>query len=171
MVVKVESEQAWLFLREFTKEILLTVKSTLPAEKITPRNITPKIVVLDKNISKPKLSTQKSKTPVENVSLSLNLGNVNDLLDEEGVYGVECPGPGKFLVKRVIGKGSQVTPVSLNEVEIKEIIRVFSQSAKVYPSEDVFNVTFKNLSLTAFISDFVGSRFVITKYLNPELLV
>ena len=166
-----EKEQAWLFLREFTREILVSVDNNKSISRRTNR-----LRYLAKHLEATEETPAKKNIDAQiNIHQSiyngeLNLGELNELLKDREIYAIECPGPNKFLLTKKPNK-TDIIPVPLNEEEIKRIIEEFAGASKTRPSEGVFNSSYKNLEITAVISDFAGSRFAITRYLNPEELI
>ncbi len=202
-----ENEQSWLFLREFTREILTNIGNMYLRQELR-KEIREKLVDVLKNKDRileeiesrdypPKISVENSKNDfnnklditnedlvvvkpkvvsdvvnkkpdvVVNSDLKLNIGKVNDLFNDNEIYSVECPGPNKFLISKKLDK-VDISPITLSEDEIKKVIGEFSRLTKIYPTEGVFDVTYKNYSITAVMSDLAGSRFVITRYVNPD---
>jgi hypothetical protein len=93
---------------------------------------------------------------------SFNLGKIELLLKDNFVQSIECLGPGQnILIKRQ----NQITPTRLilNSEEIKNIINNFSQNAKIPIVGGVLKAAVGNLIISAVISEFVNSRFIINK--------
>jgi hypothetical protein len=101
--------------------------------------------------------------------LGFTLGNLDPLILDNTITNIECPGPGKFLLVRSFGSAS-ITKINLNEKEIREIIEKFSQYAKIPLIGGLFKAAVGNLVMTAVVSDFVGSRFIINKYTPYSML-
>jgi hypothetical protein len=92
----------------------------------------------------------------------LDLGKLSALISEPRIQQIECPGENKeLLIKK--NDVIQKTSVSLAKSEIKKIVSEFSKATRIPVVGGVFKVAFKNLIMTAIISDFVGTRFVIQK--------
>lgn len=92
-----------------------------------------------------------------------NLGKLEPLIADDRVTNIECPGPGKYILVKIQGKINP-TRITLSEGEIKNIIEIFSQYSKIPVMEGLFKTAIGNLVITAVMSDFVGSRFIINKY-------
>ena len=73
---------------------------------------------------------------------------------------IECAN-GNVRVKRN-GEFEQTT-IFLNESEVKDLIKKFSEMTKMPISDNIFRATINNFSITAIVSDKIGSRFLITK--------
>jgi len=92
----------------------------------------------------------------------INLGKLNMLLRDKAITMIECSGPEKpVLVKRI--NQLNITKVSLSQQEINNIIEEFSKKARIPVIGGVFRASVSNLTISAVISEFVGSRFIITK--------
>ena len=59
--------------------------------------------------------------------------------------------------------GRKKTPIKLSKEEIDQIVRAFSESAKIPSTEGLFKAAFGNLVISAVVSDIVGTRFIIRK--------
>ncbi len=73
---------------------------------------------------------------------------------------IECAN-GNIRVKRN-GEFEQTT-IFLNESEVKDLIKKFSEMTKMPISDNIFRATINNFTITAIVSDKIGSRFLITK--------
>jgi len=96
---------------------------------------------------------------------NIDVGKLNFFIKDPRVQGIECPGPNKNLL--VIKDGAmQRTKVILTAEDIKNVIQEFSEKTKIPLIEGTFKAALGNLIMTAVISEFVGSRFVLQKK-NP----
>ncbi|MGB9707960.1 MAG: hypothetical protein ACPLXC_01365 [Candidatus Pacearchaeota archaeon] len=96
------------------------------------------------------------------IATTIDLGKLNPLIQDASVSLVQCDGadiPIK-IVKQ--GKLSE-TIISMSENEINNIIKKFADRANQVITEPIFKTQVGNLALTAIISSFTGSRFVISK--------
>jgi len=98
-----------------------------------------------------------------------SLGKIDPLIYDNRITTIECPGPGKFILTKTAGN-INITRISLGEEEIKIMIQEFSRQAKIPIITGLFKAVVGNLVITAVISDFVGSRFIINKYTPYSLL-
>lgn len=90
------------------------------------------------------------------------LNRISNILNDPSVLSVECPGPTKnLLVNR--GGAIQTTSMTLAKEEIDSIIEEIGEKTRIPISTGVFKAAFQNLLITAVISDFVGTRFLIQK--------
>ena len=98
-----------------------------------------------------------------------SLIKIDSLINDNTITAIECAGPGKPLIVRSLGKVVP-TRISLSEEEIKKIIETFSLYARIPMMEGVFKAAVGNTLITAVVSDFVGSRFIINKFTPYSLL-
>lgn len=91
-----------------------------------------------------------------------DLGKLNQFLADRELTMIECPGPGKFIFVRKVGRVN-LTKISLSQEEIDRVIERFSEKAKIPVIGGVFKASVDDLTISAVISDFVGSRFIISK--------
>ncbi|MBU2616225.1 MAG: hypothetical protein KKC19_03920 [Nanoarchaeota archaeon] len=92
----------------------------------------------------------------------INLGRLNQLLNDPFVKTIECSGPDeKVFVTGVMGR--KQTSIRLNGKEIDDVIMAFSKLGKIPITPGIFKVFFGNLSMSAMISEVIGSRFLIKK--------
>lgn len=94
-----------------------------------------------------------------------NIGKLNALVTDPRVEGLECTGPNKNILVKKNGM-VQKTKISLTKEEIKKIIDDFSAKTRIPLIGGTFKAASGNLIMTAVISEFVGSRFIIQKR-NP----
>ena len=82
---------------------------------------------------------------------------------------IECPGPDKPLV--IIRAGQkQFTKITLNAIEIKNLLETIAQKAHVPLMEGIFKAAVDNFMIHAVVSQLIGSRFVIKKQTPYSLL-
>ena len=98
-----------------------------------------------------------------------SLEKLDILIRDNRVTSIECSGPGKPILVKILGKVNS-TQIVLSEEEIKKIINNFARYAKIPALGGVFKAAVGNLIITSVISDFVGSRFIINKYTPYSLL-
>jgi len=115
-----------------------------------------------------KTQTQKipgQKIPMQPTSSEekqVDLGKLNIFLADKKVTLIECPGPEKFVAVRRAGQ-MQLTKVRLSQKEIQETVETFSRKVKIPVIGGVFKASYGNLTISAVISEFVGSKFIIIK--------
>lgn len=98
-----------------------------------------------------------------------SLIKIDSLIRDNQITAIECAGPGKPLIVRSLGRVSP-TRISLSEEEIKKIIETYSLYSRIPMMEGVFKAAVGNTLITAVISDFVGSRFIINKFTPYSLI-
>lgn len=103
-------------------------------------------------------------TPTEK---TIDLNKLNPLIQDRIVRLIECNGPDKNII--VSGSmGVKKTNIILSKDEIGNIIKKFSETAKIPIHEGIFRVAVGKLILTAIISEVIGSKFIIKKIVyNP----
>lgn len=96
---------------------------------------------------------------------SINLGKITPFLSDPAVMSVEAPGAGKNILINRSG-AIQTSPMSLTKEEIDAIMKEVSDKTRIPLSTGVFKAAFQNLIITAVLSDYIGTRFLIQKK-NP----
>jgi len=94
---------------------------------------------------------------------------IDPLIKDKAVQLIECPGPGKNVLVKTRNK-IKGTKITLNEAEIKNIVNYFASNAMIPIMGGILKAAVNNLIISAVVSDFVGSRFIITKQ-NPYSLI
>lgn len=95
-------------------------------------------------------------------SKKVDIGKLNTLVRDPLVRIIECNGPNEKIV--VIGTmGRKNTKIILNKEEIENIIRKFSEAAKIPVHEGIFKVVVGRMILNAIVSEVIGSKFIIRK--------
>lgn len=147
-----------------------TTKPIIPVMRTIPRRQIP----IQSNISVNKFSNQQTNKPLPSITPAnrvqqsnqieqmQSLEKIRNLLKDIYVRSVECPGPGKPII---VFKGNlpQTTNILLNEDEIKAIMTEISAKTRIPLLPGLFRTALENVIVTAVISDFVGTRFVIEK--------
>lgn len=97
-------------------------------------------------------------------SKPLKLGKIAKILIDPTVLSVESPGPQKNLV---VNRGGQIqtSPENLTQEEIKEIMKSISERTRIPLTPGLFKAAVEDLLVTAVVSDYVGTRFIIQKRL------
>ena len=96
------------------------------------------------------------------IATAIDLGKLNPLIQDVSVSLIQCDGADTPIKIVKQGKLSE-TIISMTETEINGIIKRFADRANQVITEPVFKTQIGNLALTAIISSFTGSRFVISK--------
>lgn len=151
--------------------ILLPTKPKVEIPKPPIKNLTgplkPITMPLTSHPSSISASIEPSKftmpiSGIPEIEGEVNLGKLNMFLMDSAVTEIECPGPGKFVLLRKVGQVN-ITKITLTQKEISEIVESFSKQARIPLISGVFKASIGNLTITAIISEFVGSRFIIYK--------
>jgi len=95
------------------------------------------------------------------------LGKIEILFKDSLIQSIECLGPGKNLLIKKYGK-SNITKITLTKEEINEIVDVFSKEAKIPVVGGILKAAVGDLIISAVTSEFVGSRFIISR-MTPRL--
>lgn len=100
--------------------------------------------------------------------VGFHLGKTEVFLKDPLLQSIECPGPGKNIL---VKKQNNISPTRtiLSQQEINNIINSFSQQAKIPISSGILKAAVGNLVISAVISEFVGSRFIINKLTPPQV--
>lgn len=90
------------------------------------------------------------------------LGKLASILRDYTVSSIECPGSNKNIL---ISKEGKIQPIqiTLSDDEINEIIKEISNKTRIPVMQGVFKAAIANIIITAVISEFVGTRFLIEK--------
>jgi len=157
-----EIEKTKIFQRSRLQPVILQKK---PIQQYT-RTISQPPTSLQERVFKPRfaipISSPPKIEPTTPITEGINLGKLNMLLRDKAITMIECSGPEKpVLVKRI--NQLNITKVSLSQQEINNIIEEFSKKARIPVIGGVFRASVSNLTISAVISEFVGSRFIITK--------
>lgn len=163
------------FIREFTKKLIsLSAKKSQQAEaslmnrreiQNTPlnfeeKNTNRKIKIVE--IDSPHLQIPPVQKPIMQKSPSIMLPKIDSFIQDPNISDVECAGPEKQLT---IKQKNEVknTDVILTEEEIQQTIKEFSRIANTPIMNNILRAKYQSLELTAVISEFVGSRFILHK--------
>ncbi|MDP3026870.1 MAG: hypothetical protein Q8N63_04120 [Nanoarchaeota archaeon] len=99
----------------------------------------------------------------------LELGKLASFLKDPSIQLIECPGPGRNLLVKRYSK-INTTKVTLNQAEITNIINNFAQQARIPVIGGILKAAVGDLVISAVISEFVGSRFIINKIVPYNLM-
>jgi hypothetical protein len=101
---------------------------------------------------------QNKMHPNENETFS----KIANLLKNYSIQTIECAGPDKNVLVEKFGK-LEPTPIILEKEEIDRIIKELSDRTKIPVINGIFKATTDSFNITAVISEFVGTRFIINK--------
>jgi hypothetical protein len=90
------------------------------------------------------------------------LARLEGLISDSTIQTIECPGPGKQVL--VFRSGLiQTTNIALTLEEITDIMREISEKTRIPLISGIFKAALPEYLITAVMSEFVGTRFIITK--------
>ena len=119
-------------------------------------------------IPKPKLPPGLEYLKPTPTNVQIDLERLNPLVKDPLVKVIECIGPDKnIMVKGTMG--TKKTNIILSKQEIDQIIKKFSETAKIPTQEGIFKVAIGKLILSAIISEVIGSRFIIQKMMYAPI--
>lgn len=95
----------------------------------------------------------------------IDLDKLNPLIIDPIILSIECGGANRNLIIRG-SMGTKKTNIILNEEEIDQVIRKFSEITKIPLNEGVFRVVYEDLLLNAIISKIAGTKFIIQKIIS-----
>ncbi len=142
-----------------------------PIQQIQQRQMQPqmqKVPIAQPPIQQQIKPVQQKFIPVivDNIS---GVQKINPLLNDRTIQLIECPGPGKnLLVKRY--NHINMTKIVLSQEQITEIINDFADKAKIPIINGILKAAVENVIISAVISNFVGSRFIINKTTSYNFL-
>ncbi len=91
-----------------------------------------------------------------------SIGKLDSLLKDPTIQSIECSGPDqKILVKR--NSQINITQFSLSQQEINQIADIFSKDARIPIVNGILKAIVGDLIISAVLSDFAGSRFIINR--------
>lgn len=138
------------------------VATSLRIKPFSTRTVAPKKLVSPPQREIP-TRIVKAESPVSHPSKGYpDLGKLNSLIADPGVENIECPGPNKNLLVKKSGR-VQKTSLLLTNIEIKKIIKDFSEKTKIPLVKGTFKAALGNLILTAIVSEFAGTKFILQK--------
>tara|TARA_Y100000310_G_C20672355_1_gene811002 strand:- start:832 stop:1428 length:597 start_codon:yes stop_codon:yes gene_type:complete len=102
-------------------------------------------------------------SPMRTISqTSLGLEKIDPILQDPSVQMLECPGPTRNLLVNRSG-AIQTTSITLTQKEINDTLKQISEKTKIPLIPGVFKAAISNLLVTAVISEYAGTRFIIQK--------
>ncbi len=98
--------------------------------------------------------------------MGFNLGKIEIFFNDLLIQSIECPGPEKNIL---IKKANKISPtrMTLSQSEINNVINMFSEHSKIPITGGILKAAVSNLVISAVISEFVGSRFIINRIAPP----
>jgi hypothetical protein len=99
--------------------------------------------------------------------VKMDLGKLDPLMKDPIVRVIECDGPDEHILVQG-GMGTKPTNIVLTKEEIKDVIKKFSELAKIPLHEGIYQVVVGKVILSAIISEVIDSKFIIKKMLYPS---
>lgn len=96
---------------------------------------------------------------IQNINLT---DKIQPILKDPRVQSIECLGPGKNIMVKKDG-AVMSTSFSMSKEEIDSFLGNISKETKIPIIAGVFKAALNNLIITAVVSEYVGSRFIIQK--------
>ncbi len=122
-----------------------------------PEPPTPKMPEPPKLPALPKFFEQEMR-----IQPSVNLGKINKFITDPTVQAIQCDG--SFMPLKILKKDETIdTDMELNDREITDIINAFARHVGKEVKGPVFKASIKGLMISAVVSDFIGTKFIITK--------
>ncbi len=91
-----------------------------------------------------------------------SISMLRPLLNDPHVQAIECRGPGKQLL---IHTGGRIKPTTttLNNQQINQLVDEFSKNTRIPIVGGMLKAAFENVMVTAIVSQYSGSRFILQK--------
>jgi hypothetical protein len=153
--------------QEKAKKVVLPAKQMVKEISIPKRKafvpVVPRIPPRIPQVTPPKIQVPpRLPNSQQGPQGRINLGKVAQFLKDPSVLSVECTGPGKNILVNRSG-AIQTTSATLTKEEIDQILGEISQQTQIPIVPGLFKALYKNLLITAVVSDYVGTRFIIQK--------
>lgn len=138
-----------------------------PLEKIEVKKLEEKPIVL---MQRAPIVAQKpaiiQKAP-EKTNLPI-MDRLGPFLADPAVQSINCPGPDKNIT--IMRNGMiQTIAMSFTAEDISAFLKDLSEKTRIPLLPGLFKVVFQNLIITAVVSEFVGTKFMIEKRITPNL--
>jgi len=127
--------------------------------RMLPSNLKSNLIVQNPVTIKPMPVTPEKTTII-------GLDKLDKILTDASVQTVECPGPNKQILVYKSGV-IQTANLTLTSDEIKNIMKDISDKTRIPLMSGVFKAAYGNLIITAVMSEFVGTRFIMQK--KPQM--
>jgi hypothetical protein len=103
--------------------------------------------------------------PTNKTLEEIDFWKITPFVKDNMVRVIEASPDEKVIVSGAVG--SKTTDVTLSKEDITRIINRFSELSKIPTNEGIYRVIVGNLTLSAIISETLGSKFVIKKNILP----
>jgi hypothetical protein len=130
----------------------------------------PAQIIKTKTVSRPPVEDiRKIKPEIEQRPSGFSLGKIEKILRDKSIQSIECPGPGKRILVKKLNKINS-TPLVLGQPEISKVIQSFASQAKIPVVGGILKAAVGDMIISAVISEYVGSRFIINKITPYSIL-
>lgn len=135
-----------------------TIQQAPPAQFQKSKEITETPIEIPERIKALKEITPTAQPRPE----GFGLGKIDALLRNNAVQSIECPGPNKNILIKTNNK-INITKLNLTQEEITDVLYSFANQAKIPVVGGILKAAVGSMVISAVISEFVGSRFIINK--------
>lgn len=97
------------------------------------------------------------------------LARLDSFLLDPNVTSISCTGPNQNIVVNKRGGIIQTLQIYFTAPEINDFMKDIAEKTKIPLLPGLFKVIYQNLIITAVISEFIGTRFLIEKRQTPNL--
>ena len=144
-----------------TSSRLNSNRSNMRLNREVKKEFNPKIGYGKKNEMSFPLKKNINET-MGGISSTNPLSKIDGLINDKNIQLIECPGPGKNVLVRARNK-INLTKIILSEDDIKGIANHFSKESRIPMMSGILKAAIGDLIISAVISQYIGSRFIITK--------
>ena len=143
-----------ILMKDFvSREKALFKPPVMPVKRVSP-------LVL--RIPEPRLPPRLQYLKPLATNVQIDIGILNPLVKDPMVMIIQCNGPEENII--VSGRmGTKTTGIILTKEEIDEVIKKFSQTAKIPIEEGITRIVIGRLILLAVVSKVISSKFTIKK--------
>lgn len=148
------------------------ISNNTPSKPLIPSRIInnsrpyiPVIVPQTKEINS-KMSEQKTTSEL---IPGVGMKRIEPLIRDPNIRGIECSGSGKNLIVKFRNK-MNTSKIILTEEDIKRIIEYFSTNARIPVMGGILKAAVGSLIISAVISEYSGSKFIISKKSPYEII-
>ncbi len=131
-------------------------------ETSTQSQVKPEKIISIEELEVPVPSGSPAIPKVETKSDEHVWGRLSRMVSDPTIKAIECSGPDKQITMNLAG-ATIPTPLKLDHEEIKRVITEVAERTHIPIVEGVFKAELENIVMTAVLSEYGGSRFVIHK--------
>lgn len=138
------------------REVVVAKTDTVPAQN---RTLYPRALEITPSLTP---TMQKPSPPPQTMPGIPVLERLRPFIADPTVQIISCPGPDKNLLITRFGAPQQTNIILIAE-EIKSFLKDISEKTRIPLLTGLFKVAYQNLVITAVVSEFVGTKFLIEK--------